>query len=160
MPEGNSVVVAQDNAPYDHPISFGGMPLCLTGEGTVTITAVGIHEVSGDIRIEAFALRPNPFVRGLDGVGLIHKSLVEIGGGFDPGSTQQVGAMCPTETQMADGSAEPLDEFAVQVSWSAGELAGGRGLDVTYSVEGVERTSVLPYGIWLCSSACPDDLGP
>ena len=44
-----------------------------------------MHEPTGDIRVEAFALRPDPYARGLNGVGAQKIPLAEVGGGFDPG---------------------------------------------------------------------------
>lgn len=52
-----------------------------------------------------------------------------------------------------------LNEFAVQVSSASSDVSGGTGLDVTYEIAGVERTAVIPFGIWLCAGTCPDDVG-
>ena len=148
------------NVAYGEPHSVGSMSLCLTSPGIATITRVDLHQRSGDIRVEAFAVRPDPFARGLNGVGTDLRPLAEIGGGFDPGGTQAVSMVCPTEAQRADPTyVSTLDEFAVQVSWASGDVSGGTGLDVTYRIEDVERTAVIPFGIWLCARTCPDDVG-
>ncbi len=152
--------VAMSNVAYGEPRSVGSMSLCLTSTGTATITRVDLHQPSGAIRLEAFAVRPNPSARGLNGVGTDLIPLAEIGGGFDPGGIQTVSIVCPTQAQMADPAiGATLNEFAVQVSWTAGDVSGGTGLDVTYEIAGVERTAVIPFGIWLCARTCPDDVG-
>jgi hypothetical protein len=159
-PTDNKTSVAMSNAAYGEPRSVGAMELCLTLPGTATITGVALHERTGDIRVEAFGLRPNPYARGLDGVGAQAIPLAEIGGGFDLGGVQRVSEVCPSEGQLAHPDAgATLKEFAVQVSWSSGDVSGGTGLDVTYEIEGVQRTAVIPFGIWLCAETCPDDVG-
>jgi len=160
MPTDNAASIAMSNVAYGEPRSVGSMSLCLTSPGVATITRVGLHQPSGDIRVEAFALRPDPFARGLNGVGTDLRPLAEIGGGFDPRGLQTVRMVCPTEAQRADPTFESmLDEFAVQVSWASGDVSGGAGLDVAYEITGVERTAVIPFGIWLCARTCPDDVG-
>jgi hypothetical protein len=160
VPTDNTASVAVSNVAYGEPRSVGSMSLCLTSPGIATITRVDLHRRSGDIRVEAFAVRPDPFARGLNGVGTDLRPLAEIGGGFDPGGIQTVSMVCPTEAQRADPTYEStFDEFAVQVSWASGDVSGGTGLDVTYRIEDVERTAVIPFGIWLCAGTCPDDVG-
>lgn len=159
-PTDNKASVAMSNAAYGEPRSVGSITLCLMSPGRATITRVALHEPSGDIRVEAFGVRPNPYLRGLDGVGAMAVPLAEIGGGFDLGGVQQVSEVCPTEAQLADRDlGSMLSEFAVQVSWASGDVSGGTGLDVTYEIDGVERTAVIPFGIWLCAATCPDDVG-
>ncbi|MDH4335139.1 MAG: hypothetical protein OEW24_07775, partial [Chloroflexota bacterium] len=147
------------NAAYEQPRSVGSISLCLTEAGTATITSAAIHGAAGDIRVEAFAVRPNPFARGLDAVGAESRTLVEIDSGFDPGAVQQVSAVCPAEGQMDDESVTSLiPEFAVQVSWSSGDLAGGDGIDVNYEINGSQHTALVPFAIWVCRSECPRSL--
>lgn len=160
MPTDVTAGVAMSDVPYDQPRSVGSMSLCLTSPATATITRVALHQPSGDIRVEAFAVRPSPVARGLDGVGTDSRPLADIGGGFDPGAVQRVSMVCPTEAQMAEETIGlTLNEFAVQVAWSSGDVSGGSALDVTYEIGGAERTAVIPFGIWLCVGTCPDDVG-
>jgi hypothetical protein len=159
-PTDNTASLSMSNAEFDMPLSVGSMSLCLTSPGTATITRVAMHEPTGDIRVEAFALRPDPYTRGLNGVGAQKIPLADVGGGFDPGGIQQVSVVCPTEAQRSDPTFESTDdEFAVQVSWSSGDVSGGPGIEVTYEIDGTERTAVIPFGIWLCAGNCPDDVG-
>lgn len=138
---------------------MGSIPLCVTQPATAMITAVAIHEAVGDISVDAFAVRPNPFVRGLDGVGTDDRTLAQIDGGFVPDANQQVTAVCPSPEQMDDEAVTSLvPEFAVQVSWWSGDLAGGTGIDVTYDIDGGRHTALVPFAIWLCASVCPRDL--
>jgi hypothetical protein len=160
MPTDATASVAMSNVAYGEPRSVGSMQLCLTSPGVATITRVDLHQRSGDIRVEAFAVRPDPSARGLNAVGTDLRPLAEIGGGFDPVGIQRVSMVCPTEAQVADPTFESrLDEFAVQVSWVSGDVSGGTKLDVTYRIEDVERTAVIPFGIWLCARICPDNVG-
>jgi len=159
-PGENTAGLAMSNVAYGAPRSVGSMPLCVTAPGTATITSVALHEPTGNLRIDAFAVRPNPFARGLDGVGDSLTPLGEIGGGFDPAATQQVSDVCPTDEQIADPDFDwpPLPEFAVQVSWSSGDLAGGTGIDVTYELGGSELVALIPFEIWVCAGPCPEEV--
>jgi hypothetical protein len=155
-----SAGLSMSNRDYDVPASVGAMMLCLTSPGTATITRVALHEPSGDIRVEAFAVRPNPHTRGLDGLGTDTRPLAEIGGGFDPVGIQQVSGVCPTEAELDDSAVSSrLSELGVQLAWSSGDVAGGNGVDVTYEIAGVEATALIPFAMWLCAAACPDDVG-
>ena len=159
MPTDATSGVAISNVSPNQPRSVGSMSLCLTAPGTATITGVALHEPMGDIRVEVFAVRPSPFSRGLDAVGTDTRPLAAIAGGFDPDAVQQVSVVCPSEMEMAgEDIGMILNEFAVQVSWSSGDMSGGSALDVTYLVGGEERTAVIPFGIWLCAATCPDGL--
>lgn len=160
MAGDNRVAFATGNAAYDAPHSIGAGLLCVAGSGMATITRVALHEPIGDIRVTAFAVRPNPYTRGQQGLGDERKLLSEIGGGFDPDAAQQVSGVCPSEAQLNDtGVVSKLSELGVQVAWSSGDLAGGAGLDVTYEIGGTERSTFMPFGIWLCAASCPDHPG-
>ena len=159
MAGDNKVGAALASVAYEQHRSIGSIPICLTEPGSAIITGVAIHEATGDIRVQAFAVRPNPFVRGIDGVGTDERTLAEIGEGFAPGAIQEVSAVCPTADQMDDESVTAqVPEFAIQVSWSSGGLAGGTGIDLTYEIDGSRHTSRIPMAVWVCSAECPDDL--
>lgn len=156
----NTASLAINDAAYNEPRSIGSMMLCVTSPATATITGVTPHEPSGDLRVEVFAVRPNPFTRGLDGLGDDRRPLADIGGGFSPGGPQTVSALCPTDTQLNDPTITAQTvELGVQVSWSSGDVAGAKGLDVHYDVAGSEATAFIPFGIWLCERTCPDGVG-
>lgn len=158
-PTDDPASVSMSNVAHGSPRSVGSMTLCLSSPGTAAITDVALHEATGDIRVEAFGVRANPFERGLDAVGAVAGTLDEVGGEVDPWR-EEVTTVCPTTGRSADPAGAPsLDEFAVQVSWSSGDVAGGTALDVTYAVDGVEHTLLVPFGIWLCAATCPDGLG-
>ncbi|HET6380165.1 MAG TPA: hypothetical protein VFH63_03910 [candidate division Zixibacteria bacterium] len=119
--------VAMSDVPHDQPRSVGSMSLCLTSPGTATITRVALRQPTGDIRVDAFAVRPSPFARGLDGVGTTREPSPDWRR-FDPGAVQQVSLVCPTEAQLRDETINLgliLNEFAVQVAWSSGDVSGG-----------------------------------
>ncbi len=156
----NTASIAINDVSYDEPRSIGSMMLCVTSAATATITAVSPHEPSGDIRVEAFAVRLNPFTRGLEGLGDDRRPLAQIGGGFDPGGLQEVSGVCPTDAELGDSAiASRTVELGVQVAWSSGDVAGSRGLDVQYHVAGSAATAFIPFGIWLCARTCPAGLG-
>jgi hypothetical protein len=53
-----------------------------------------------------------------------------------------------------------LGELAGQVVRRSGDAAGGPALEVTYDVGGRgPRTSVIPFGLWLCAATCPPEAG-
>lgn len=166
MAGDSTVSVAISNTPYGDPRSVGSIMLCLTSPGTATVTGVALHEPSGEIRVDAFAVRPNPFPRGHDALGTDERPLASFAADFDPGGTQRVSGVCPANTQASDAvqaSDTIIDaqasELGVQVSLPAGEMGGGKSLDVTYDLGGTKRTAVIPFGIWLCARTCPDNLG-
>src|SRR5690348_16685613 len=72
MPGGmvaTRVTEGNDRVMPGRPWSIGSMMLCLSGPGSARITAVRPWRPVGRIRVQAFAVRPNPFVKGADGLG-------------------------------------------------------------------------------------------
>lgn len=135
--------------------------LCVSAPSTATLTSVWIAGRQGDIHVEAFAVRPNPFTRGQLGLGAESLGLAEYGSGFVPANRQVVTGVCPkdlsapTMEEAARGS-----ELGVEVRLRTGELGGGPDLGVSYTMDdGTERLLMIPFGIWLCASACPAHLG-
>jgi hypothetical protein len=142
------------------PVSVGSMELCLTTPGRATIRSVAMHQPTGDIVIEAFATRPNPFTRGLDGIGNAHSTIADLRVDLDPAAPAVVAGTCPADlSAMSDAEAAGLVELVVQVVRSSGADAGATALDITYEVGGQARTSVIPLGIWLCEATCPPESG-
>ena len=85
--------------------------------------------------VEDFAVRPNPWWRGRDSVGVARGTLDEIGFGSD----RVVDVVC--------GSPESGMELAVQTTRPREENAATYGWRVTYVVRGVTETFEFP--VWL-----------
>jgi hypothetical protein len=148
--------IGRPNVPVGVPVSVGSMTLCITTPGHATILSVAMHEPTGDIGVEAFATRPNPFTR--DGVGIPMSSIVDLQLDLDPAAPAIVSGTCPADVSaMSDAEAAALVELVVQVVRRSGTDAGASALDITYDVDGQTRTSVIPFGIWLCQATCPPE---
>lgn len=147
---GTSVSIASGEFPHSMPLSVGTIFPCLSVPGEATIVAVGAVEPEGDIRVDAFALRANPWDQGVNAVGSIRETLAEIDGGFRLNQPAVVSAVC------ADGAAGGhADELAIQLSYGSGDLAGVKALLMTYRVHGVDRSTTIPFAVRFCSGRCP-----
>ncbi len=89
--------------------------------------------------------------------------------GFDPGATVTIDRPCATAAaaesdDQAGSSSADSDagsswfELGVEVSYTSGEVAGGRDLEVSYTAGDASSTVIIPWEIWLCRAACPDDV--
>jgi len=158
---GTAANTALHDVPFESPVTEGSIMLCVTEPSTATLASVALANPSGaptgDIRVSAFAVRPNPYYTGHQFVGDARQPLASIGDGFDPSAEQQVSGMCPADNAPDDVQSK-TSELAVQVTWSAGDFAGGRDLAVTYDIGGTRATALIPFGIWVCAATCPDGL--
>lgn len=155
---GAAASIASGNVPLNAPVSVGSLELCMSAPGRATIRSVAVHDPTGDIVVEAFATRPNPFTRGHDGVGNAMSSIVDLHLDLDPTVPAIVTETCPADVAaMSDDVASGLVELVVQVARRSGDAAGGSALDITYDVGGTTRTDVIPFGIWLCEATCPPE---
>jgi hypothetical protein len=151
---------ALNDVPYGQPVTEGSILLCVTQPATATLTSVALDQPTGDITVDAFAVRLDPYYQGLPFVGDVRQPLPIIGGGFQPGAPQIVSGVCPDDDTIGPAEVESqLRELAFEVSWSAGEYAGARDLSVTYEIDGTSKTALIPFGIWLCAATCPEGLG-
>lgn len=134
------------------PETAGAGTYCVTLPGKVTITRVAFHNAVGDIRIDAFAVRPNPARTGGLLVGNTDVPLASIAG-FDPTASQAVDSLCPTQAEFPTSTSEY--ELALQLTRLSGELAGAFAIDITYASGSATSTLTAPYGLWLCSRPQP-----
>ncbi len=158
--DASALSMSVDNVPAGQPLSFGSLMLCVDTGGPATVTGVSLHDPTGNARVDAFAVRPNPFTSGQDGLGADRQALTSVGGGFVPGETQVVDGACPavSASNGADQAAQ-LSELGVQVSWDGlGDYAGAKSLDVRYQKDANNATLSVPFAVWLCSAVCPDAL--
>ncbi len=157
---GTAAAEGIHDVPLDTPVSLGGIMLCVSAPSTATIRSIAVHQPTGDIEVQAFATRPNPFTRGLDGLGNPVSTIADLHLDFDPAAPAMVSGVCPADvTTMPPSVAAQLVELAVQVVRHSGDAAGGAALDVTYDTGGQTRTAVIAHGIWLCAADCPPEAG-
>ena len=145
----------------NQPYSFGSIMLCVSSPATALITGVAVEQPEGGIRVDAFAVRPNPFARQQQGLGGQRESLVGFSSTFAPHDAQRVSGLCPpvSKSSVAVGDNSGISELGIQVSWDGSRsFAGGHALIVTYEIEGIKKTLTIPFGIWLCAATCPPDL--
>jgi hypothetical protein len=157
--ETTAVNLTVSSVSSGQPYSFGSILLCVSGRVTAIITGVSVTKPQGSIRVETFALRPNPFTRGQQGLGGERSALTVASRDFVPTGQQAVSGQCPSDQSSAAQTDQlgPLSELGVEVSWDGvGQYAGGHGLDVAYTVDGHEQDLIIPFGIWLCAATCPD----
>jgi hypothetical protein len=157
---GTAAAMDMEYVASNAPVSFGGVMLCTSAPGIATIRSVVVHQATGDIKVQAFATRPNPFTRGLDGLGSNRSTIADLHLDFDPAAPSTVSGGCPDDAASPPPSISAhLVELAVQVARRSGDAAGGPALDVTYEVGGGTRTTVIPFGVWLCATTCPPEAG-
>lgn len=155
-------MVTQYSVPAHQPWTFGGIILCRSGPGTAVIRSVSIHPpasgLGGQLRVEAFAVRPNPFPLGQSAFGAEPTTLTAIGSGFVPAGPQLVTTVCPQPGELATWKSG--SELAVQVSKDAA-TAFGVGLDIQYTSGSAVQTYSTPFGIALCAlstiAQCPPE---
>jgi hypothetical protein len=150
-------MVLASNVAASQPVTFGSIILCLEEAGSVTVRTVELVEPSGSVRLESFALRPNPFVRQQPGVGAERSTLEDLE--FDVSAKQVVDTECAGagEDETWDGGSE----LAFQVSYDGTSEAASASLNVTYEyAPSTTRVLAIPFGVALCPGSCPDPSPP
>lgn len=128
------------NVQGHEPASFGDYDLCLTHAGPAAhITSVEPVGGNGRVSVTAFAVRPNPERSGKDQLGALNGPLARWG--FRLGE-QDVGAVCSRAGVRSE-------ELGVQLS-TPGGIGSLRWLRVDYTIDGSERSFLLPGAIALC----------
>lgn len=145
MPGGmvaTGVTEGNDRVMPGRPWSIGSMMLCLSAPGSARITAVRPWRPVGRIRVRAFAVRPNPFVKGADGLGDLLQPLSRVG--FP--RSHRIRVVC--------GSRKGASvELGVQLSKQSPQPVGAAGWLIDYRVNGHSATMTLPIGVFMCSPA-------
>lgn len=145
------VIVSASNVSAGQPVSFGSVILCLPQHGSVTIEGVSLAGAPAGLHLDAFAVRPNPFVIQKPGVGAERSQLRTLG--FNPGAAQVVDSQCPSPG--AEQTWKGGSELAFQVSYAATGAVVAQSLEVKYSFGTSEtRTLSIPYGVQLCPGVC------
>jgi hypothetical protein len=123
------------------PYSFGGLVVCTTGPGPVTVVAVTPSKPTGGLTVQAVAVRPNPIGHGGFLYGDGHVTLQDAGTArdpmgvlpgarFDPNGSTVVEGRCSS----SDSAAIDASELAIQVTKSSPGTAATQGIDVHYVV--------------------------
>jgi hypothetical protein len=158
-PAGNAASVSTSDVSTGEPVTFGTAMLCLSRPGTAVLRSVAVHQPTGDIEVQAFAVRPAPFALGLDAVGSARGTISDLQTNLDPNAAvKSVGGVCATDPANPSPSEVAQEtELVFQVARRSGDAAGGPAIDVVYEVDGSTRTAVIPLGVWLCAAECPPE---
>lgn len=149
----------------DRPYSFGGPVLCLNRPGTAVITGVSAERPSGGMRIDAFAIRPDPTEVGGIGFGADRVDLITAG--FEPGRPALISAVCDRQPGLAAGRKPATDQAVAQHSVELGlqysrhgvAPAIASGVIVTYRSGSKLRHLRIPFVVALCPGQSGDDGG-
>jgi hypothetical protein len=129
------------------PYLFGGFSVCLNRSGVVSVTGVEFEDATGDLRVQAFALRPFYRAFGDDGVGWGEpKSLKQRG---VPTALRTVTQVC----QPDDSSRVEFTELVLQTSRPGAVSASSSGFVISYTSGASEGRLRVPFGITLCAPA-------
>jgi hypothetical protein len=128
-------------------VSLGELLLCVEGADRATITAVEPVNPTGGFRVEAFAVRPNPFSTQDDMLGDRPSTLSELG----IEQRHAVDVRC--------GSSGVGMELDVQASRPGHQNASSDGWKVSYRSAWRRSSFVVRHAVQLCSgwtAACRD----
>ena len=153
---GGQVVVpaAKPDAPY----SFGSLILCVDRPGTVTIEHVTLKTAGPGIHLDAFAVRPNPYLHGQQALGEADASLTA--SGFAPKKNQGVDSTCLTQKEQNTPSTWAAAaekgrggvELAMQYSSTATKTQTASGIVVQYLSGSHQETLTIPFAVTLCAA--------
>ena len=122
------------------PVVWGSMMLCLSRPGRAVITAVEPMRSVGGLKVEAFAVRPDPFAHDEAAVGDARGTLHSVGFGHDR----------TVYVQCSSSRSDALQELAVQASRPGRRDAASHAWRVTYTWRGQTGTLVYPMAVRIC----------
>ena len=126
---------------------IGSMFLCLTGPGRAVITDVRPVRPVGTVEVVAFAVRPNPALRGADMLGAGAGTLQD--NGFN--TADRI-----VDTQCVSDSGQGY-ELGLELTVPPGTNAGTTGFQIDYRVGDNTANLTYPAGAILCSTPSLDD---
>jgi hypothetical protein len=132
--------------PSNHA-DIGEMLLCLTGPGRAVITDVRPVRPVGTVEVVAFAVRPNPLLRGAQMLGSGRGTLQD--NGFNTADRT-------VDTQCVSGSGAGY-ELGLELTVPPGTNAGTTGFQIDYKVDDHAANLTYPGGAILCSTPTVDD---
>ena|GEM_PF-6648660 len=132
--------------PSNHA-DIGEMFLCLTGPGRAVITDVRPVQPVGTVEVVAFAVRPNPTLRGADMLGSGSGTLQD--NGFN--TADRI-----VDTQCVSGSGQGY-ELGLELTVPPGTNAGTKGFQIDYTVGDHTANLTYPVGAILCSTPSVKD---
>jgi hypothetical protein len=132
--------------PSNHA-DIGEMFLCVTGPGRAVITDVRPVRPVGTVDVVAFAVRPNPILRGADMLGAGTGTLQS--NGFN--TADRI-----VDTQCVSGSGQGY-ELGLELTVPPGTNAGTTGFQIDYTVGDHSANLTYPLGAILCSTPSVDD---
>jgi hypothetical protein len=127
--------------PSNHA-DIGEMFLCLIGPGRAVITDVRPVRPVGTVEVVAFAVRPNPLLRGADMLGSGRGTLQD--NGFS--TADRI-----VDTQCVSGTGQGY-ELGLELTVPAGTNAGTKGFQIDYTVGDHTANLTYPVGAILCST--------
>jgi hypothetical protein len=126
---------------------IGEMFLCLTGPGRAVITDVRPVRPVGTVQVVAFAVRPNPILRGGDMLGSGSGTLQD--NGFN--TADRI-----VDTQCVSDSGQGY-ELGLELTVPPGTNGGTTGFQIDYRVGASTANLTYPAGAILCSTPSLDD---
>lgn len=133
------------------PYTVGDLPLCLSGPGSVLITAVTTTDPTGNIALDSFGITPNEMEHGHDGVADGPGPITRIVG--EPAKSRTVDAQCAA---VSGSTSAPgvyhTDMLVLQYHSTTGKSAGATGIRIQYQSGGQSQTLSAVYGIMLCAA--------
>ena len=132
--------------PSNHA-DIGEMLLCLTGPGRAVITDVRPVQPVGDVEVVAFAVRPNPVLKGAAMLGSGSGTLRD--NGFNTADRT-------VDTQCVSGSGQGY-ELGLELTVPPGTNAGTTAFQIDYKVGDHAANLTYPVGAILCSTPSVDD---
>ena len=138
--------VTQQSVSPSLPVTFGSLLLCGSGSAP-RVGSVSLVEPTGDLKLDRFATRPNPFTTGAYLVGNFPGSLDAAA----PGSTKYHDAVQPCES--SNGTWSGGSELLVELSITGPRDGCTRGLLLTYQDGPNVRSLSVPFYLGLNTEA-------
>lgn len=131
--------------PPGHPADVGDITVCLTSPGRVTITQVTPYRPSGDIEVQAYAVRLNPYLTHSGTfLGDAAQPLSKLGFKQD----HVVDVVCGTRSGQALAY-----ELALQLTHPTRTDVSAAGWAIHYRSQGHTGTVTVPYSVTVCTGS-------
>ena len=149
MPEPliNHIVEGLADVPAHRSVTIGDILVCVSSPGAVTITSIAPVRPIGQMRVQAFAVRPNPSLNTPPG-DLVANAKGSLSRAHF-GSSRRVDAVCGSRPGAGY-------ELGLQLVKLDAEPAATAGWLIRYRSGGREGTLTVPLGVVLCSQPSAD----